>query len=120
MSFPSDYYERVYAGVLGKIIGVYLGRPIEGWTYERIMADLGEIEYYVIDRIDLPLIITRWSSQMTTSRARLPSFARYQIMTMPLKSHLLRLARHGSTISLKTGQSCGGVGWVTRPNIPHT
>ena len=25
------YLERVYAGVLGKIIGVYLGRPFEGW-----------------------------------------------------------------------------------------
>ena len=23
--------EPVYAGVLGKIIGVYLGRPFEGW-----------------------------------------------------------------------------------------
>ncbi len=25
MSLPYDYIERVYAGVLGKIIGVYLG-----------------------------------------------------------------------------------------------
>ena len=33
---PDDYAERVYAGVLGKVIGVYLGRPFEGWTYERI------------------------------------------------------------------------------------
>ena len=24
---PNDYAERVYAGVLGKVIGVYLGRP---------------------------------------------------------------------------------------------
>ena len=32
----SDYDERVYAGVLGKIIGVYLGRPFEGWPNERI------------------------------------------------------------------------------------
>ncbi|MEI7541535.1 MAG: ADP-ribosylglycohydrolase family protein, partial [Actinomycetes bacterium] len=55
MTFPSDYYERVYAGVLGKIIGVYLGRPFEGWTYEQIMASLGEIQYYVNDRTDLPL-----------------------------------------------------------------
>ncbi len=55
MMFPSDYYERVYAGVLGKIIGVYLGRPVEGWTYEQIMESLGEINYYVHDRRDLPL-----------------------------------------------------------------
>ena len=31
MSLPADYAERVYAGVLGKLIGVYLGRPFEGW-----------------------------------------------------------------------------------------
>ena len=44
---PADYDERVYAGVLGKIIGVYLGRPFEGWNYERILRDLGEITGYV-------------------------------------------------------------------------
>lgn len=55
MAFPPDYAERVYAGILGKIIGVYLGRPFEGWTYEQIMTDLGEIKYYVNDRRDLPL-----------------------------------------------------------------
>src|SRR5215216_1836301 len=55
MTFPPDYAERVYAGVLGKIIGVYLGRPFEGWTHEQIMANLGEIKYYVNDRHDLPL-----------------------------------------------------------------
>ena len=32
MPLPADYEERVYAGVLGKIIGVYLGRPFENWT----------------------------------------------------------------------------------------
>jgi ADP-ribosylglycohydrolase len=53
MSIPHDYAERVYAGVLGKIIGVYLGRPFEGWTYERIMAELGEIYYYVNEKVDL-------------------------------------------------------------------
>ena len=47
MSLPQDYEERVYAGVLGKLIGVYLGRPFEQWQYEKIMAELGEIEYYV-------------------------------------------------------------------------
>ena len=55
MTFPPDYPERVYAGVLGKIIGVYLGRPFESWTYEQIMGSLGEIKYYVNDRHDLPL-----------------------------------------------------------------
>lgn len=54
---PSDYTERVYAGVLGKMIGVYLGRPVEGWTHERIMAQLGPIHYYVHDRLGVPLIV---------------------------------------------------------------
>ncbi|HWE60172.1 MAG TPA: ADP-ribosylglycohydrolase family protein [Chloroflexota bacterium] len=55
MALPPDYAERVYAGVLGKIIGVYLGRPFEGWTHERIMAELGEITYYVHGRQDAPI-----------------------------------------------------------------
>jgi len=55
---PRDYTERVYAGVLGKIIGVYLGRPFEGWTYECIINELGEIWYYVHEKLDLPLIVT--------------------------------------------------------------
>jgi ADP-ribosylglycohydrolase len=54
---PHDYLERTYAGVLGKIIGVYLGRPFEGWPYERIQAELGEINYYVHDRLGRPLIV---------------------------------------------------------------
>ena len=58
MAIPPDYIERVYAGVLGKLIGVYLGRPFEGWTYERIMSELGEIEYYVHDRLGDPLVVT--------------------------------------------------------------
>ena len=60
MTLTPDYEERVYAGVLGKLIGVYLGRPFEGWTYERIMAELGEIEYYVNDRLPWkpPLVVS--------------------------------------------------------------
>jgi ADP-ribosylglycohydrolase len=58
MSLPHDYTERVYAGVLGKIIGVYLGRPFEGWTYDRIMRELGEIHYFVHEKLGVPLIVT--------------------------------------------------------------
>jgi ADP-ribosylglycohydrolase len=58
VSIPNDYTERVYAGVLGKIIGVYVGRPFEGWTYERIMNELGEIWYYVHDKLDSLLVLT--------------------------------------------------------------
>jgi ADP-ribosylglycohydrolase len=56
MSLPGDYAERVYAGVLGKIIGVYLGKPFEQWTHERIMAQLGEIYYYVTDPREQPVV----------------------------------------------------------------
>lgn len=58
MAVPAHYAERVYAGVLGKLIGVYLGRPFEGWTYDRIMAQLGEIHAYVHEKLGLPLIVT--------------------------------------------------------------
>jgi ADP-ribosylglycohydrolase len=58
MTLPEDYAERVYAGVLGKTIGVYLGRPFEGWTYDRIQSRLGDIEYYVHDKVGVPLLVT--------------------------------------------------------------
>ena len=57
-SLPPDYLQRVYAGVLGKLIGVYLGRPVEGWTHERILRTLGPIEYFVHDRLGVPLVVT--------------------------------------------------------------
>jgi hypothetical protein len=58
MSIPSDYNNRVYAGVLGKLIGVYLGRPFENWRYRDILAKLGPINYFVHDRLGEPLIVT--------------------------------------------------------------
>lgn len=58
MAFPSDYLERTYSGVLGKIIGVYLGRPIEGWSYERITEQFGEVDHYIHDKIGVPLVVT--------------------------------------------------------------
>lgn len=57
-ALPADYAERVYAGVLGKIIGVYLGRPFEQWPHERIMAELGPITGYVHERFGEPLVVT--------------------------------------------------------------
>lgn len=58
MTIPADYAERTYAGVLGKIVGVYLGRPFEGWWYDDIMQKLGEINGYVHDKLGMPLIVT--------------------------------------------------------------
>ncbi len=53
---PADYLERVYAGVLGKLIGVYVGKPFEGWSNARIEKELGLVNYYVHDRLNYPLI----------------------------------------------------------------
>src|ERR1700735_2921880 len=57
-ALPPDYSERAYAAVLGKLIGVYLGRPFENWTYQRIMRELGPIEDYVHERLNCPLVVT--------------------------------------------------------------
>ncbi|NLY52908.1 MAG: ADP-ribosylglycohydrolase family protein, partial [Firmicutes bacterium] len=58
MELSHEYIEKVYAGVLGKIIGVYLGRPFEGWTCHRIMEELGEVNYYVHEKLGKPLVVT--------------------------------------------------------------
>ncbi len=58
MALPADYAERVYAGVLGKIIGVYLGRPVESWKHERIAAEIGEVDHYIHERFGRLLIVT--------------------------------------------------------------
>ena len=58
MPVPDDYLERVYAGVLGKLIGVYLGRPFEGWTHQRVLKELGHVKYYVNEHFDVPLVVT--------------------------------------------------------------
>lgn len=49
--------ERIYSGVLGKILGVYMGRPVEGWTYEAIKKRFGEICYFQNKASGAPLIV---------------------------------------------------------------
>ncbi|NLI54631.1 MAG: ADP-ribosylglycohydrolase family protein [Clostridiales bacterium] len=58
MRLTRDIRERIYAGVLGKMTGVYLGRPVEGWTYEAIRSRFGEISTYIHDELNLPLVVT--------------------------------------------------------------
>ena len=48
---------KIYAGVLGKLIGVYLGRPVEGWPYERIRKEFGDVYHYVHRNVGVPLIV---------------------------------------------------------------
>ncbi|MEM7220597.1 MAG: ADP-ribosylglycohydrolase family protein [Pseudomonadota bacterium] len=59
-TYPLDraFEEKIYAGVLGKLIGVYLGRPFEGWDNARIERELGDITDYVHERLGTRLIVT--------------------------------------------------------------
>jgi ADP-ribosylglycohydrolase len=54
----ADYISKVYAGVLGKIIGVYMGRPFEGWTHQQIIDRFGEVSRYVNQDVGAPLVLT--------------------------------------------------------------
>jgi len=47
VNLQDNYLEQVYAAVLGKVIGVYVGRPFEGWPKKSIEAKVGEIDRYV-------------------------------------------------------------------------
>lgn len=46
-TIPEDYIEKVYAGWLGKVIGVRHGGNVEGWTYEQLERTFGEITGYL-------------------------------------------------------------------------
>ena len=46
------YIKQIYSGWLGKIIGIRLGAPIEGWTYEKIKNVYGTIDDYLVDYND--------------------------------------------------------------------
>ena len=58
MELDIIYGQKVYAVLLGKIIGVYRGRPFEGWWYDRINNELGNINYYVNDKLNMPIQIS--------------------------------------------------------------
>ena len=46
MKIPEHYIEKVYAGWLGKLIGIRMGSAIEGWGYHKIRRVLGELDGY--------------------------------------------------------------------------
>jgi ADP-ribosylglycohydrolase len=52
-----NYESQVYAAVLGKVIGVYMGRPFEGWSKERLVATWGLVDRYVADDCKVPLVV---------------------------------------------------------------
>ena len=48
---------ELYAGVLGKVIGVYLGRPVEGMAKEDIRKRVGFVDHYVAGEMKVPLVV---------------------------------------------------------------
>ncbi|MBN1964573.1 MAG: ADP-ribosylglycohydrolase family protein [Anaerolineae bacterium] len=68
-AIPADYDTRVYAGWLGKCIGVRFGAPLEGWTYAEIRDNVGPLTGYLNETPDrlfkpdddtaLPMILIR-------------------------------------------------------------
>jgi len=57
-SLKTSYEEQVYAGVLGKVIGVYMGRPIEGWLKAKIEDRWGRADHYLHEDQKVPLVVT--------------------------------------------------------------
>lgn len=55
---PATYEELVYAGVLGKTIGVYMGRPFEGWGKHKLVEHWGLVDRYVADERKVPLVVS--------------------------------------------------------------
>ena len=41
--------ERIYAGWLGKVIGIRMGAPVEGWSSEEIQKKYGELWDYPVE-----------------------------------------------------------------------
>ena len=53
------YEEKVYTALLGKAVGVYFGRPVEGWTKARIQEKFGPLlDHYCAAELGVPLIVT--------------------------------------------------------------
>ena len=53
-----NYKEQLYAGVLGKVVGVYFGRPFEGKKYEELSARFGTVDRYLNEYYNVPLIVS--------------------------------------------------------------
>ena len=54
----AQYEEQVYAGVLGKVIGVYMGRPFEGWDKAALEEKWGLVNRYVHEDVNVPLVVS--------------------------------------------------------------
>ena len=45
----NEYLNKVYSSWLGKLIGIRLGSPVEGWSHEQIMEKYPDEEGYLVD-----------------------------------------------------------------------
>lgn len=52
-----NYEKQVYTAALGKVIGVYLGRPFEGWSRKKVEEKWGEVVRYVHEDCNVPLVV---------------------------------------------------------------
>ena len=56
-AMKAEFHNTIYAGVLGKLLGVYRGRPVEGWSFEKINERFGEVYSYKSHLTGAPLIV---------------------------------------------------------------
>ncbi|MEA4862900.1 MAG: ADP-ribosylglycohydrolase family protein [Victivallaceae bacterium] len=52
-----NYEKQVYTAALGKVIGVYLGRPFEGWSRKKVEEKWGNVTRYVHEDCNVPLVV---------------------------------------------------------------
>ncbi|MFN8570079.1 MAG: ADP-ribosylglycohydrolase family protein [Kouleothrix sp.] len=120
MPLPPDYVERVYAGVPGQTDRRLLGRPFEGWSYERIRGQLGEIWYYVHTRRDMPfnthtLVVT--DDDVTGMFTFLRALSDYGCAELPSAE---QIGQTWLNMASRAVRSCGGAGWADRLSTPPT
>jgi hypothetical protein len=110
-----EYLSRVYAGVLGKIIGVYMDRPIENWSFERIVRSFGEVSTYVNDRLSVPLVVTDDDISGTFTFIRALEDYGFD-KTIAAES----IGQTWLNYLVGRGQSSGGEAWATPLSTPPT
>ena len=121
MALQDHYLDQIYAAVLGKVIGVYMGRPFEGWSKKHIEAKFGEIDRYVHEEQDthsktgVPLIVADDDITGTFTFVRALEDSGCMKTRRPNSSVTL-----GLTISLKIKRFSGGVAWDTPLSIRLT
>lgn len=57
VSVPEIFLHKDHAGILGMLMGVYLGRPFENWTHQQILEKVGSVHYYTHEKFDLPCVV---------------------------------------------------------------